>query len=399
MVVGSVQEKEQDRAMAGTGNGTGRIEGDYTLPSGGVLRPPAGSAGVEITGLLSSQGAGSVEGNLRCREIRIEGGTLMVHGSVEVSGTIALRRGRLEVDGNLKADSLDGDRGVIVRGNLECRDVDIGGVVEISGTTKGDEFEVGGSAELRGAVDLTSLEVGGRVLVGGGTVRRSIEVGGKFESTAPLTFGSLEIGGVGRLRASAQGETLEAGGMIDCDSDLVATKETEVGGKIRVVGQLRSGRIEVGGLLSAGSVSGEDVEVGGEAEVAGAFTAHRLEVGGRLSAERVVVSDRLEVGDEIRTKAGAKADSIRIGDRGVVRGPSVAREIAVGDRGEVEDVWAGTLRLGSRSRARNVYAEELEVASRVEIQGETQFVRRLRGDDARFGQPPRQVSQLPPPPL
>jgi len=65
----------------------------------------------------------------------------------------------------------------------------------------------------------------------------------------------------------------------------------------------------------------------------------------------------------------------------------------------VEDVWAGSLRLKERARARNVYAEDLEVAPRVDIQGETQFVRSIRGEGARYAQTPRQVSQLPPAPL
>ena len=100
-----------------------------------------------------------------------------------------------------------------------------------------------------------------------------------------------------------------------------------------------------------------------------------------------------------RTKSGIKADSLRVGDRSSVQGPIIAREVSIGDRGEVEDVWAGSLRLGERARARNVYAEELEVSARVEIHGETQYLRSIRGEGARFGQNPRQVSQLPPAPL
>ncbi|HLY77143.1 MAG TPA: hypothetical protein VKT21_04600 [Thermoplasmata archaeon] len=385
--------------MAAASPPLGRIDGDYELAPGGTLRPPPGSPGIELTGILTSRGSGTVEGSLSCREIRIEGGALTVRGGLRTIGAIRLRHGRLEVAGDLFAASLEGDKGLVVRGNLECPDVDIGGSVEVSGTTKGDQFEVGGAAELRGAVDLTSLEVGGRVTIGGGTVRRAIQVGGRFETTGALTFGALEIGGMARLRGPARGESVEVGGLIECDADLVATHGIEVGGRVRVAGKLQSARIEIGGLLSAAAVDGDEIEVGGVAEVEGAVAGRRLEVGGRLSAERVVVTDRVEVGDEIRTKSGVRTGSLRLGDRSTVRGPIVAREVTVGEHAEIEDVWAGSLRLRSRARARNVYGDDVEVASGVEIQGETQFVRSLRGEGARFAQPPRQVSQLPAAPL
>ena len=385
--------------MATSTGPSGRIDGDYELPRGGTLRAPPGSSGIEITGALRSSHSGLVQGSLTCREIRIDDGLLTIQGAVHVSGTVSLRHARLRVEGEFTAGSLEGDKEVSVAGNLDCPDVNIEGQVHVTGATKGDRFEVGGWADLLGTVDLTSLDIGGRVSIGGGTVRRSIEVGGKFETTGSLVFGSLEIGGMAQIRASVQGESVEVGGVIDCDGDLAATHGLEVGGKIRVSGKLKSARIEVGGLLTAGSIEGEEVEVGGRAEVTGAVAARRMEVGGRLSAERVVVTDRVDVGDEIRTTMGIRADSLRVGDRSTVRGPIVAREVTIGDRGEVEDVWAGTLRLRERAQARNIYAEELEVSPRVDIHGETLYVRSIRGEGARFGQSPRQVSQLPPAPL
>jgi cytoskeletal protein CcmA (bactofilin family) len=385
--------------MSGSEASQARIEGDYDLPPGGSLRAPPGAAGIEITGAVRSNGSGTVEGSLGCRELRVEDGTLTVRGSVRVSGHISLRRARLDVVGDLKAGSLSGDKAVVVGGNMECPDVDVGGHVDVSGSTVSERFEVGGSAELRGTVTLSTLDVGGRVTVGGGTVRRSIEVGGRFESTAPLTFGSLEIGGMGRLRASAQGESLEVGGMIDCDGDLVASRTTEVGGRIRVAGKFQSPRIEVGGFLSAGSVEGGDIEVGGVTEVTGVVTARRLEVGGRFTAERAIVQERIEVGDEIRTSAGVKTDILRVGERSTIRGPVVAREVTVGSRASVEDIWAVRLRMETRSHARNVHAEEIEAESRVEITGETLYVRSLHAEGARLSKSPRQVATLPPAPL
>ncbi len=378
-----------------------RIEGDYDLSAGQVL-DSSGLEGIEVTGTLRCRGPGRVEGSLRCAELRVDGGDLEVRGTLTVAGEVNLHRARLEVANDLNAGEIRGDKALTVRGSLHTDEVELSGNLDVVGRTTARRVEVGGTAELRGPVELSELEVGGRVVVGGGAISERVEVGGRIDTTASLRFRALEVGGWAQLGASAEGETLEVGGTVDCTGDLTLTKSIEVGGRIRVEGTLRCPRIEVGGLLHATAIDGEEIEVGGAAEVVGALSGRRLEVGGRLVAERVTVRERVEVGEEILTRTGLKSRLIRIEERSVVRGPLVGTDVTVGRKSVIEDVWATRVLLEERVVARNVYADRIELEEGVTISGATLYTQGLEPgsrERIRFGEPPRQVSDLPPPPL
>ncbi len=397
----------------------GRIEGDYELPPSGRL-PVPGPGGVEITGVLRSRGSGTVEGSVRCRGVRVSDGTLQVRGALTVADQVDVRHGKLEVEGDLSAERISGDRSVSVGGNLTCRDVDVDGTLEVRGNSSGDRVEVGGTATFRGSVEVRDLQVGGRVVLAGGKVPGRLSVGGALESTGPIVFGTLEAGGLATLRGNAQGESLDVGGMIDCEGDLTLTRRGDVGGRIRVRGVLRSARLDVGGFLSAAALESDDLDVGGIVDVHGAITGRRIDVGGRLSAERIVLTEQLEVGEELRTRSGTKADVVRIKDRTRVVGPLVGRDVTIGTRSTVEDVWATRLRVEERARTNNLYVESVDLEDRAEVGGDLQFTRSVRVDGQEYSagtgppnasdwaerlrrirlyRPPQLVSQLPPAPL
>ncbi|EMR73314.1 Integral membrane protein CcmA involved in cell shape determination, partial [Thaumarchaeota archaeon SCGC AB-539-E09] len=141
------------------------------------------------------------------------------------------------------------------------------------------------------------------------------------------------------------------------------------------------------------------LKVGGRAEVRGELKAYNIHVGGRIEAKKIEVVGEIKT-STLRTIHGAKAKRIEIGRRGEVEGPVVADYVLSRDRARFEDIYAKRVVLRRGSRARNIYAEEIEIEGKCRISGELKYTESLDFErDVRFEHPPEKAESLPQPPL
>jgi predicted acyltransferase (DUF342 family) len=171
---------------------------------------------------------------------------------------------------------------------------------------------------------------------------------------------------------------------------------------VDIAGNGEGEEVDIGGMLQ---VSGNlhlkrDLDLGGTARIGGSLRLASLEVGGTIEAEIIVAEDKVEVGGRLRTAKGTKAKTIQLGQRSEVLGVLVGEDVRIGDNARVEDVYADTLEMGERVRARNVYAKDARFESRCRISGEVKYVDRIESEpDVEFAKPPLKTSDLPKPPL
>lgn len=377
----------------------GKVVGDLEVEAGSRVEPE-GPEGIHVEGTVTFQGPAVVTGSITCRSLSHRGGLLMVEGDVVAEREVETRRGELQVRGRLQAHALQAHRTCIIGGALTAETAEIGGHLEVGGPTTLRSLEAGGSIDLRGNVDAESIEVGGRILLSQGSVRRSLEVGGHLEVRGPLNFGSLEAGGKIELKGPCQGESVEVGGALEVDGDLTLSRTLEVGGMAKVRGRLKATGLEIGGMYRGGALSCQRIEVGGSLEVDREIDAERLEVGGSLRAERCTVSHVATLGGRVVTKTGLRSARVEIGEDSRVQGPLVGGTVVLEDGASAEDVWGDVVRLERKSRVRNVYAKDLEIARKAAADGQVQYTGGLRADpDARFASPPQHVTNLPKAPL
>jgi predicted acyltransferase (DUF342 family) len=119
-----------------------------------------------------------------------------------------------------------------------------------------------------------------------------------------------------------------------------------------------------------------------------------------IEADLIMAEDEVEVGGRLRTAKGTKAKTIQLGQRSEALGVLVGEHVKIGDNARVEDIYADTLDMGEKVRARNVYAKDARFESRCRISGEVKYVDRIESEpDVEFAKPPVKTDDLPKPPL
>jgi len=179
----------------------------------------------------------------------------------------------------------------------------------------------------------------------------------------------------------------------------LAFKDLDVGGFAKIVGDAVGKSIDLGGRLSVGNalkLTGP-MDIGGELDVGGEAQAEDVDIGGELKAASFKVR-RISLAGSARTDKGLFAsEDIRVGHRSRVHGWMRAlQEIEIESKSEVGSLSARRIRLEDRSRASNIYSEDVELGDRVEITGECLYTGTLStGDDVRFGTQPQKVTSIP----
>ncbi len=73
-----------------------------------------------------------------------------------------------------------------------------------------------------------------------------IDVGGVLKVNGNLRFGEVDVGGTVEIDGNREGESVDVGGILTVRGNLTLTDELEVGGKCRIGRTLDVNRIEIG---------------------------------------------------------------------------------------------------------------------------------------------------------
>jgi cytoskeletal protein CcmA (bactofilin family) len=392
------------------------LDEDLELQDNVTITCTGEAATLTVRGDIACYGDAQFLGSVKCNDFEGNNGLIRVSGSLYCEDLEIKHDSELEVDADIHASDVDVDRMLKVGGTIEAQDIEVGGKFEtrsvraISVSVGGvfdatedvnvGEIEVGGKLEIGGKIDSRKLSVGGKAtLVGGGKVTEEIEVGGVLEADGPLDYGAISVGGTARLKGNASGKDIEVGGTLDVEGDL-QFEEMEVGGRVDIKGNASGKSIDLGGLLSIGNkldLSGS-LEIGGDIKIGGEARAEDVEVNGEFRASSLKVR-RIELSGGARTDTGIFAtEDVRVEHRSRVNGWIRAiKEIDVESKSEVESISSKRIILEDRSRARNVYGEEIEFGDRVEVSGEVMYTKSIaKGDGVRFARQPEKVDRIPP---
>ena len=424
------------------------VDGNLSVDEG-VVRSSKPGGSIRVSGYTDCRDDCTFETSLATSEFRGRDGDILVEGNLSVQDSIKIKRGRLEVSGDLTSKKMEVDRSVSIGGDMEVErarvggtlrvrgkskathvdvggsfktesdaeveEIDVGGSVQIDGATKSGIIKSGGSFKGYGPVDAELIDVGGTVRIDGeakleevdvggsvkltGGLARDIRVGGTLKSSDPLDFERIRVGGSVKI-SGGKGGNIDVGGTFKSDGDLTF-ENIDVGGTVKIDGNAYGRNIEVGGTAK---VDGdmeltEDLRVGGNAEAGGLIKARAVLVGGKVEARRVEALDEIRT-NTLRTKDGAKADYIELGRRGEVEGPLVARKVLIRERARVEDIHAEEVTLRRGCRALNIYADRVTVETDCRISGEVRYTDSMRAErDVRFAYEPEKTEKLPEPPL
>ena len=314
--------------------------------------------------------------------------------------------GELDVAGHLRS------------GELKAGRLRVGGHLETRGPAESGDVDVGGHVKIHGTVSFQSLRAGGHVEIEGGTIAGEIRARGHVITRGALKFGTIQTFGNLTLPRGSAGERLSGLGHIEFEGDAVC-RSLEVTGDAMVRGDCEVAEVEVKGRLDVhGKTRAQGkIRVFGTADCRGAVECGALGVSGRLTAERVSAGGADIVG-EVKTSRGLKAKSIAVGRASRVTGALIGEQVDIGkemDFGSVwglpwwrstvgrttsvEDVYGGSVRIGSNSRARRVYAELVHfedgaMADEVTYTKEVDLPERHR-----LTRPPVKTAKLPEPPF
>lgn len=405
----------------------GRIEGDLKVGRNATIKAQSGRK-VVVTGGVVFETSAKIDCDLECQSMKVEGrgygprgrsgpaGNIIVKGNLTVHGGADVLAS-LEVVGDLKAEEVD------IAGHLKCKSLvskraRVGGHMEAKGTLEAQKVDVGGHMSVLGSAKLGDLHVGGHARVGGGVISGDIKVKGQFTTGLKLEFGELEIFGHLKLPADSKGERLVAFGKVEFLGDAFC-RIVQVKGSVRVAGNFAvedaevSGKLEVSGSLNAT----KELKVYGVAEVKKQVKCESIMVGGRLRANSVMVDGQADIDGEVESTRGLKAKSILVRRGSRVVGPLVGEQVEIGKAAgawrfplggrlassgrntSVEDAHGGAIKLGPASRARLVFAEDLEMddGSHADQVTYTKILKLHMSN--LLSKPPVKTSQLPEPPL
>ena len=387
---------EETRIRAGQPARIGTVQGDLVAENHVLIQ--ASDRSIRVMGRALFEGSAEVDGDFECESLKSRDGLLRVNGGLTVHEDVDVEEA-LYVRGNVKAKSVDVGGRLSVGISLEAQSVDVGGSVEVQGNLSGDAVDVGGSLFVLGEVMLNELDTGGSVDVGGGEVTDKIDVGGTFRSRKPIKFKEIDTGGTIEL-SGGKGVAVEVGGNLRSNGD-VECESVEAGGTVDIVGSLAGKSVDVGGRVR---VSGdlrlsEGLEVGGVAEVGGLLSGVDVEVGGRLRTAKAVLTGRARVGGVLESAQGFKTEHIELGNGSRCMGTLVAKEVNLGDNSHADDIYCLHLRVGDHSKLGRVFAETAELGDLCVVEALVYTQELRQGDMVVFRSAPQKSSGLPPFPL
>ncbi|MGD0160419.1 MAG: hypothetical protein ABSB89_08995 [Candidatus Bathyarchaeia archaeon] len=398
------------------------VNGDLHVGRNAKIKPRDGKR-VTVNKAAVFEGNASVEGDFECDSLTVNGkGTLRVNGNLKIHNKLDVMDSLFAM-ARITALEIDVG-GKVTAGSVVCSRLRAGGVVEVEDTLEAETVDVGRRVTASGQVALKSLQVGGKTEIGGGTITELAKMSGTFSSSSKLNFSELQVYGKASLPTGCKGQRIRSFGRL-CVDGSITCEEIMVEGAADIRGDCHTAKMEVDGRLDvSGSLMASNMlESFGQTEIVGQLQGKSLRVGGKFKAREVVLTETADLMGDVKTEDGLRAKSliIRTGTRceGIIVGERVEvgksslvvanwatkwahQSISirlVGKMTQVNDVYGTKVTLGKASKARRIFAQDVElengsIAEQVTYTGELK-----RSDHVFIRLPPEKAIKLPDPPL
>jgi cytoskeletal protein CcmA (bactofilin family) len=193
---------EEIRVPRGAHKNFGEVDGDLIVNDATVRADPPGGV-IKVSGVTECKDNCRFESSLETTELRGSSGDILVEGDLIASRLVRLKRGRLDVDGNLVSPKIYVDDRVEVSGNLETDQARVGGSMTIKGNAKATCVDVGGSFKVFSQAEIEEIDVGGSVIIERAAKIGLINVGGSFRGNGPVIADKIDVGGSVRIEGEA----------------------------------------------------------------------------------------------------------------------------------------------------------------------------------------------------
>jgi len=260
-------------------------------------------------GGLAKVGGGTISGKAKVGGVfestgPLEFGDLQVYGKCSLpagKGKRLATWGKLSVGGDLDCEEVEVGGVADVRGNCRSKTMTINGKLDVSGSLSAsgtlDNF---GSSEIRGDFAGEELHVAGRFKASKGVVENRAEIAGEVETAKGLKAKSIVVGTGSRVRGPL------VGGRIELSKSRMVVADWNA----NWMGQAAALRL-VGRMTNAEDVYGDEVVLGPSARCRNIF-AKTVELGAGSVVEQVTYTDELRQGHhEVHlTKPSEKVDKL-----------------------------------------------------------------------------------------
>ncbi len=118
-------------------------------------------------------GAGSIDGDIDCRLLKISGAG--------------------EVNGNVKAEDIRISGTGDIKGNIECDNIQVSGACEVKGDVQSKSIRISGGSDFKGGLKADQIEISGAIEVKGDCEAESFTASGAFEIGGLLNADNIDI--------------------------------------------------------------------------------------------------------------------------------------------------------------------------------------------------------------
>ena len=298
-------------------NGGKVVAKDDTLTVGGATTQNGGEIGDDNDAITFNGKLMQTAGELNADTLNLDGTDNSVAGSVnaktlDADGQTLTVTGNVDVEGDLKAGTLDVDAGTVEAATVTADVVQDGGTVTVTDKVTGDVTQNGGvlsaANEIAGNVtqvngEIATAKVSGTLNQTAGTlttkeVTGAATVAGTVNGDGGLTFGSTLNQTAGTLTADGDlkvASTADIAGNVDAADAEIGGKFTQTGGELKADALTLKAGAEISGTVTAGSVDADGQTVlaktGADVDVAGDIKAGTLDVdGGTVDAATVAAN-------------------------------------------------------------------------------------------------------------
>jgi cytoskeletal protein CcmA (bactofilin family) len=239
--------------------------------------------------------------------------------------------------------------------------LDVGGTARVS-RGKVLEIDVGGSFESKGQLEFREIDVGGAVRLGSKSKGGSIDVGGSLRVDGDLEFEEIDVGGKVEIAGSGVGEEVDVGGTLGVGGSLKISGSLDVGGRVEVCNEVSAKTIEVGGLLRAGKATAEE----------------GITVGGAITTKEGAIGRYVEIGRRGRVQGPIRADKVVIGKDARVES-IYGKRILLETGAEAQDVYGESITIESHCRINGEvsYTNDLRLDRNISLAKEPKKVESL----------------------
>ena len=316
----SIGDVVVDGALRSSGKLTiGSLKGTGTVSADG---------GTELGDAVFDDGM-AFNGDLECRSMTINGGTVTVNGSLSCGDVVISKDCKLIVTGDAATGAMTINGGAEVSGSLSTGDLTITGSANVVGDLASEDVVIDGTLTVAGVMSSKNIDVSDRVKVVSEGTLYILDVRGRLDVYKDLIYertrargdvavrGSVLFGDIeARQSFAVEGEVaagdfvIEDGAIVKIKGNMVSEDLTVAeGGELTVEGDLKCSEPEslgaetsfaikaMGTIKIKSNLEYDEASVFGSLDVGGDLKMKSIKVYGGLDVEGEVVADCIVAGD------------------------------------------------------------------------------------------------------